>query len=861
MTVPRSLIFIVIVAFHAHWVSPNPASQKSGDTRATADSKAKLVQSRTNSKKAMMIVPTPFLPPTQSVSMKKIGVHLKSSKPKTFAFSSHRFSFRAPVVSQSNLQLRTKPDKTVPRREVFAKQVVKHYEPSDSKTVTLKMAAAKTKISNTNSKTIDNKETDKTIKLSTGSNNNPSYGKTEPEKSESTISGVTSQAIIQEQRRRQSRLGFSLQRVQSKAETDSIIKEKAAVKNSTKKETAPALSMSKNAQNSESENTENRKWMDKLKRSDAVQTPVWKEPTPQKSFSAKALRKTSPRPLKMSSRMAVKVQSIPASQTRSEDVIKSTRQQTTESINISKSQNEVVPNAMKSTENTQLRQNSLIDKEPKRVSQSDVKTDLAKQLPLNIPLPPGEIFDGNLFMKATENTQLRQNSLIDKEPNKVSQSDVKTDLVKQLPLNIPLPPGEIFDRSLILKSNQLKVPIVSEVKPEPESNPLREVVLLPPQKTPKQTNLINSIQRLEGKTNTALNTEIYPQTVPKLKALPQSLITERPIPSTLNQNIILPKSLQMAQDTIKASGIGIGVSLPGSINQQVPGVVPLRPASIPPPPPDDFVGGRIPRPPGPWTNPIQRPLLPPSSLNKMASVIAPMRQSPNRVVQRNYIQTKVPLSGVIPQPPGVMVRENRIPHPRNIRPFSQQHSSNTAYLTKAPNKQNVQGSRNPFVSRTLHQTPNRPHGRQTFDMNHSRNQHQQTPQRFIDVTVPYDVTPPQPVTTTRKPVPGPRRKPPKPRNFDPLKHIMKGKQEKVKKAKKPPVKARKPPEPPEQTTSGADPERKNFNQKIFKNSFQKDYVNEQRGRHPLRDFMSEFERFMKNMDSFFDLSGMMEFKR
>ena len=757
----------------------------------------------------MMIVPTPFLPPTQSVSMKKIGVHLKSSKPKTFAFSSHRFSFRAPVVSQSNLQLRTKPDKTVPRREVFAKQVVKHYEPSDSKTVTLKMAAAKTKISNTNSKTIVNKETDKTIKLSTGSNNNPSYGKTEPEKSESTISGVTSQAIIQEQRRRQSRLGFSLQRVQSKAETDSIIKEKAALKNSTKKETAPALSMSKKAQNSESENTENRKWMDKLKRSDAVQTPVRKEPTPQKSFSAKALRKTSPRPLKMSSRMAVKVQSIPASQTRSEDVIKSTRQQTTESINISKSKNEVVPNAMKST----------------------------------------------------ENTQLRQNSLIDKEPNKVSQSDVKTDLAKQLPLNIPLPPGEIFDRSLILKSNQLKVPIVSEVKPEPESNPLREVVLLPPQKTPKQTNLINSIQRLEGKTNTASNTEIYPQTVPKLKALPQSLITERPIPSSLNQNIILPKSLQMAQNTIKASGIGIGVSLPGSINQQVPGVVPLRPASIPPPPPDDFVGGRIPRPPGPWTNPIQRPLLPPSSLNKMTSVIAPMRQSPNRIVQRNYIQTKVPLSGVIPQPPGVMVRENSIPHPRNIRPFSQQHSSNTAYLTKAPNKQNVQGSRNPFVSRTLHQTPNRPHGRQTFDMNLSRNQHQQTPQRFIDVTVPYDVTPPQPVTTTRKPVPGPRRKPPKPRNFDPLKHIMKGKQDKVKKAKKPPVKARKPPEPPEQTTSGADPERKNFNQKIFKNSFQKDYVNEQRGRHPLRDFMTEFERFMKNMDSFFDLSGMMEFKR
>ena len=516
---------------------------------------------------------------------------------------------------------------------------------------------------------------------------------------------------------------------------------------------------------------------------------------------------------------------------------------------------------MKSTENTQLRQNSLIDKEPNKVSQSDVKTDLVKQLPLNIPLPPGEIFDGNLFMKSTENTQLRQNSLIDKEPNRVSQSDVKTDLAKQLPLNIPLPPGEIFDRSLILKSNQLKVPIVSEVKPEPESNPLREVVLLPPQKTPKQTNLINSIQRLEGKTNTASNTEIYPQTVPKLKALPQSLITERPIPSTLNQNIILPKSLQMAQNTIKASGIGIGVSLPGSINQQVPGVVPLRPASIPPPPPDDFVGGRIPIPPGPWTNPIQRPLLPPSSLNKMASVIAPIRQSPNRIVQRNYIQTKVPLSGVIPQPPGVMVRENRIPHPRNIQPFSQQHSSNTAYLTKAPNKQNVQGSRNPFVSRTLHQTPNRPHGRQTFDMNLSRNQHQQTPQRFIDVTVPYDVTPPQPVTTTRKPVPGPRRKPPKPRNFDPLKHIMKGKQDKVKKAKKPPVKARQPPEPPEQTTSGADPERKNFNQKIFKNSFQKDYVNEQRGRHPLRDFMTEFERFMKNMDSFFDLSGMMEFKR
>ena len=36
MTVPRSLIFIVIVAFHAHWVSPNPAPQKSEDTRATA---------------------------------------------------------------------------------------------------------------------------------------------------------------------------------------------------------------------------------------------------------------------------------------------------------------------------------------------------------------------------------------------------------------------------------------------------------------------------------------------------------------------------------------------------------------------------------------------------------------------------------------------------------------------------------------------------------------------------------------------------------------------------------------------------------------------------------------------------------
>lgn len=91
---------------------------------------------------------------------------------------------------------------------------------------------------------------------------------------------------------------------------------------------------------------------------------------------------------------------------------------------------------------------------------------------------------------------------------------------------------------------------------------------------------------------------------------------------------------------------------------------------------------------------------------------------------------------------------------------------------------------------------------------------------------------------------------------------MKGKQTRTNKTKKAKTtaKARQPPEPPERTTN-ADPDRKNFNQKIFKNSFQKDYINEQRGRHPLKNFMLEFERFMKNMDNYFDLSGMIEFKK
>ena len=80
-----------------------------------------------------------------------------------------------------------------------------------------------------------------------------------------------------------------------------------------------------------------------------------------------------------------------------------------------------------------------------------------------------------------------------------------------------------------------------------------------------------------------------------------------------------------------------------------------------------------------------------------------------------------------------------------------------------------------------------------------------------------------------------------------------------KQAKKP-TNARKPPEPPEGTTV-PDPDRKVFNQKIFKNSFQREYVNERRGSHTLKKFMTDFERFMKNMDSFLDLSGMLEFKR
>uniref|UniRef100_A0A8W8MAS2 Uncharacterized protein n=1 Tax=Magallana gigas TaxID=29159 RepID=A0A8W8MAS2_MAGGI len=703
------------------------------------------------SRKRLMVVPTPFLPPTKTVSMKKIGARLKSSKPKTFAFSRNSFRFNSPLTSRSKLQVQTKQSrKTNTSRKVVSNLSINQnqFVKSNTRKIT-QSSKAKTKATGFS----------KTKNIEKVGSPSTQPAKTEPE----TMSGVTPEALLVEQRRRKSKMGFSLQRVQSKLDAEESKLELKSLKDKAK--SSKPLSGNKN-EHVKTKTTKNGTiWANDLTRSDAVQTPVRKEPTPRKTFSAKAFKKLVQRPIDVSSsRVTIKTDGIPAPVPKIQQIL-SSRQKSTENV----------------------------------VSSKHTGGSLSTDRKLN----------------TEKNTKI------------AGKSD-------------------------------------SAMKPQTERS--LKVVERPTAPAPTQDNLINSIQSLAKNLETAANTNTIPQPVPKVNTIIRPMVKSKPVQSPVrNQNVILPIPIQRAQSESQTNGIESSVSVSGLNNQPVSAARPFRPGFIPPPPPDSgFVPRQIRTAQGAWNNHFQRlPLRPAQPAKRIIPATLPVRHNQQGVPHHNYIQTKVPLSGVIPQPPGMILRESgRLSHPQNIRPFQQQHV-NTAYLTKAPNKQHVQSPQNHFVSGPIRRPNNHHAAAHHFERsNLSHHPPQPTQQNFYDVTPPmYDATTTV-TSTTQRPTPGPRRRPPKPRNFDPLKHIMKGKQTRTKTTKKAKTtaKARQPPEPPERTTN-ADPDRKNFNQKIFKNSFQKDYINEQRGRHPLKNFMLEFERFMKNMDNYFDLSGMIEFKK
>nr|XP_011437479.2 uncharacterized protein LOC105335352 [Crassostrea gigas]XP_011437481.2 uncharacterized protein LOC105335352 [Crassostrea gigas] len=868
MVVQRTFIFILLFAAHAHCLSPSRSSQKSEATRAMKDAKAQI------SRKRLMVVPTPFLPPTKTVSMKKIGARLKSSKPKTFAFSRNSFRFNSPLTSRSKLQVQTKQSrKTNTSRKVVSNLSINQnqFVKSNTRKIT-QSSKAKTKATGFS----------KTKNIEKVGSPSTQPAKTEPE----TMSGVTPEALLVEQRRRKSKMGFSLQRVQSKLDAEESKLELKSLKDKAK--SSKPLSGNKN-EHVKTKTTKNGTiWANDLTRSDAVQTPVRKEPTPRKTFSAKAFKKLVQRPIDVSSsRVTIKTDGIPAPVPKIQQIL-SSRQKSTENVVSSKHTGGSL--------STDRKLNT--EKNTKIAGKSGVQADITKPLPMNIPLPPEnadvqiditKLHSMNIPLPP-ENagvqidiTKLHPMNIPLPPENSGMQADitklhtmniplppensvVQTDITKLNPMNIPLPPGEMLDKDMFLNMHmqQISLPLDSAMKPQTERS--LKVVERPTAPAPTQDNLINSIQSLAKNLETAANTNTIPQPVPKVNTIIRPMVKSKPVQSPVrNQNVILPIPIQRAQSESQTNGIESSVSVSGLNNQPVSAARPFRPGFIPPPPPDSgFVPRQIRTAQGAWNNHFQRlPLRPAQPAKRIIPATLPVRHNQQGVPHHNYIQTKVPLSGVIPQPPGMILRESgRLSHPQNIRPFQQQHV-NTAYLTKAPNKQHVQSPQNHFVSGPIRRPNNHHAAAHHFERsNLSHHPPQPTQQNFYDVTPPmYDATTTV-TSTTQRPTPGPRRRPPKPRNFDPLKHIMKGKQTRTKTTKKAKTtaKARQPPEPPERTTN-ADPDRKNFNQKIFKNSFQKDYINEQRGRHPLKNFMLEFERFMKNMDNYFDLSGMIEFKK
>lgn len=788
---------------------------------ANAKTSENAVSFGTQSSKSFISVPKPFLLPTESVSMRKIGKHLKHSKPKTFAFSSNSFSFRAPVFSQTNLQRGTKDIQTIPRTKVFVKQNINRHKPVVTKTIH-QSNVVQTKTLKGNDIASKNKNSLKPDMLSKIVKANRSAGNENLHKLGS-VNKVTKSA--DENPGLRSDMHFSLQNTQRNTNNDEKVKSslgsykendarpvmrrkiiktiKRTIKIIRPKRVneitkTPTLNAKVNVK--KSDNAMEKRWMNNITRSDAMQTPVVKELAPKKPPISKMTHGKS------------------TSHTMQSDKVPVSAKLPYKEQNLTK-QRKVTKNlVMKKINDVGVSRNKMDKEKNIEAKKTFSVTKKAESIPAEIAKPStlAEKISNNLF--------------------------------------IPLPPGEILDAGqfMNLRSKQLQRPTV--VNSESKRN--RDVLLRTPPQI--QKTIMNNFQTVHRNKEMAGNR--IPQVLQKFNTDQRSLsplMVKRPLQAVSMpiKNGLSSGSIQVMREPVQATGLSGSATLPETFNPLPSSLGQL--GFIPPPPPDGFRRQPIQNPPGPWNRVLQPPPLPPTSGNRLnyQNGIFP---------KRKYIQPKVPISEVIPQPPSVILREsNRFSRHQNIGPNPQLADANSAYLTKAPNKQNqvplnIQGQRN-IISRRLNQPRNFHHG--GHDLNTNLNQKLQKPpsQKFVDVTGVFDITPsPPPPPPTRQPTAAPqRRDPPKPAKFDPLKHLTKGKKGPSKQAKRP-TNSRKPPEPPEGTTI-PDPDRKIFNQKIFKNSFQKEYVNERRGRHPMKKFMTDFERFMKNMDSFFDLSGMLEF--
>lgn len=317
-----------------------------------------------------MVVPTPFLPPTKTVSMKKIGARLKSSKPKTFAFSRNSFRFNSPFTSKSNLQVQT----------INQNQIVE----SNTKKIT-QTSTAKTKST----------EFRKTKNIEKVESQSKQPAKTEPE----TLSGVTPEALLVEQRRRKSKTGFSLQRVQSKLNAEESKLEWKSSKDKSQSKSSKSVSNNREEQVKTKTTTNRRTWVNDLTRSDAVQTPIRKEPTPRKTFSAKAFTKLVRRPMTVSSsKVTIKSDEISAPVPKIQQIL-SSRQKSPENVVASKHTGSGLSNDMKlkTEKNSEIKGKSSVQRDIARLHHVDisfppentgVEICITELYSINIPLHP-----------------------------------------------------------------------------------------------------------------------------------------------------------------------------------------------------------------------------------------------------------------------------------------------------------------------------------------------------------------------------------------------------------------------------------------------------------------------------------------
>ncbi|XP_061185776.1 serine/arginine repetitive matrix protein 1-like [Saccostrea echinata] len=749
-------IFILLSAVSINCTPNNTSKQKSEATRAIQDAKAKISKS---SAKFGQTSFKSYLPPAQPVSMKKIGSQLKSSKPKTFAFSSNSFSFRAPVFSQTNLQLGTKEGQKLPSKEVFAKQDIQHYKPHTNKI--LKKVLVGNKKQGPRKTIIKKIIIRRKIKVKPSSETQKEHT-TKPAK----LGIITSTQTI-----------------------------------STGKEVTPE----------KRDSMVDKTWVKNITRSDAVQRPIMKEPTPKKKQPAKIGFEPAPQMMTVSSSYRIpfhKFQAAPPLKKKEQNL--STQREVTRNLVINTGNDVGLTSDMKSEAKMNIRANTIIS-----------------------------------VTKNSDLTKLDEKKTI-VEPPIVSER-ITTDF------QIPLPPGEIFENGSLfmnLPRKEFQHPAQKVVNSKTND---RDVVLGTPPS--KHKSLFDKFQSVQRNREMAKSDIIPPdlQHVITVKQQHSKDMVKKPLETVpLANDIGLSSgSIQKMREPSQATGVSVGVSLSETFNQHPPSPGHLRPGFIPPPPPNGFRRQHIPKPPGPWIVPTPPLITPPNRIHSQTSPLRSNQNTLNHGAQMNYIQTKVPLSGVIPQPPIVARKHSRFSRPKNIAPYPQHPAD---YLTKAPNKQNQVPLSAPgqgqFDSMHINHPRNRHHGGPHLNRDFMRKPPKPPTQNFVDPTV-------SPVVN--KPEPRPRRRNlPRPVQFDPLKHIMKRKQELTKKAKKP-TNIRTPPEPPGEKKASPDPDRKKMNQKIFKNSFQKDYVNERRSRQPMKEFVSEFERFMKHMDSFMDLAGMLEF--